>query len=69
MERQGCRERADGSAARMPQAVRERRPSCRGQTEMAEILKEILGLARVHTVLLVLILFAALYLCWEDWRW
>lgn len=54
----GCRRRSGKGGLRVE-----------GEQGMAEILNEILGLARVHTVLLVLILFAALYLCWEDWRW
>jgi len=36
---------------------------------MDAMLGEILGLARIQTVLIVLILFAVFYLCWEDWRW
>ena len=36
---------------------------------MSEVLNEILGLQRIQTVLIVLILFAVFYLCWEDWRW
>lgn len=56
--RRGCRRRSGKGDLRVE-----------GECGMTEILSEILGLARVHTVLLVLILFAALYLCWEDWRW
>lgn len=44
-------------------------PRVEGKRKMSEILNEIVGLARIHTVLLVLILFAVCYLCWEDWRW
>ena len=36
---------------------------------MEEILNEILGLVREHTVILMLIMFLVCYLCWEDWRW
>ena len=37
--------------------------------EMDAMLGEILGLARIQTVLIVLILFAVFYMVWEDWRW
>lgn len=41
----------------------------KGKQVGSEILNEILGLQRIQTVLIVLILFAVFYLCWEDWRW